>query len=436
VTRIAIIGAGYAGMAAAVTLSAAGHTVSVFESSRVLGGRARKVEFGGAHIDNGQHILIGAYRDTLQLMQQVGINPDQALLRLPLTLHYPEFKLHAPKLPTPLHLALALLTAHGLNWSEKWAAIRFMQWLKQQRFTLPADSTVTALLDAHAQPQQLRRYLWEPLCISALNTPADQASAQVFANVLRDSLAAAREASDLLIPRINLSALFPEAAANFVQTHGGALHMRTAISQIQHYNQGFVLEADAEGDTDDNTAAEQRYSHVIAAVGPHHLPRLLTALPSLAPVCAQVEALHWEPIVTCYLRYSAGTRLPQPMLGLCNGYVHWVFDRGQLDGNDGLFAAVISARGAHSDLTREALANAVHLELKALLPALPEPLDSQVITEKRATFACTPNLSRPTSRTPLPGLLLAGDYVASDYPATIESAVRSGIAAAQAVING
>lgn len=427
-------------MAAAVTLSAAGHAVSVFESSRVLGGRARKVEFADSHIDNGQHILIGAYRDTLQLMQQVGINPDQALLRLPLTLHYPNFRLHAPNLPAPLHLALALLTAHGLKWSEKWAAIRFMQWLKQQRFTLPHDTTVTALLDAHAQPQQLRRYLWEPLCISALNTPADQASAQVFANVLRDSLAAAREASDLLIPRVNLSALFPEAAANFVQRHGGALHMRTAIRQIQHDDQGFVLEADAEGDTDDNTAAEQRYSHVIAAVGPHHLPRLLTALPSVAAVCAQVEALQWEPIVTCYLRYPAGTYLPQPMLGLCDGYVHWVFDRGQLDGNggpnDGLFAAVISARGAHSDLTREALANAVHLELKALLPTLPEPLDSQVITEKRATFACTPNLIRPPTKTPLPGLLLAGDYVASDYPATIESAVRSGIAAAHAVING
>ncbi len=435
-TRVAIIGAGYAGMAAAVTLSAAGHAVSVFESSRVLGGRARKVEFADSHIDNGQHILIGAYRDTLQLMEQVGMDPAQALLRLPLTLHYPNFRLHAPMLPAPLHLALALLTAHGLSWSEKWAAIRFMQWLKQQRFSLPTDTTVTALLDAHAQPQQLRRYLWEPLCISALNTPADQASAQVFANVLRDSLAAARESSDLLIPRVNLSALFPEAAASFVETHGGALHMRTAIRQIQHDDQGFVLEGDREGDTDDNTAAEQRYSHVIAAVGPHHLPRLLTALPALAPVCVQVEALHWEPIVTCYLRYPAGTSLPRPMLGLCDGYVHWAFDRGQLDGNDGLFAAVISARGTHSDLTREALASAVHLELKTLLPTLPEPLDSQVITEKRATFACTPNLIRPTTKTPLPGLLLAGDYVASDYPATIESAVRSGIAAAQAVING
>lgn len=426
--RIAVIGAGYAGLAAAVALVDAGHRVTVFETSRVLGGRARKVDSGDFSVDNGQHILIGAYRDTLQLMRKVGMDETQALLRLPLQLSYPGFRLSAPRLPAPLHLAAALFGAHGLRWGEKLAAIRFMQWLQRRRFRPDADCTVTELLDAQAQPQVLRRYLWEPLCISALNTPTEQASAQVFANVLRDSLAAERAASDLLIPRVDLSAMFAEPAARYVATHGGEVRLSTAVGTIRRAGDAYRLDGDC--------GADAIYDDVIIAVAPYHLPRLLAELPELAELRAQVERLAWEPIVTCYLRYPPGTRLPQPMLGMTDSLAHWIFDRGQIDAdrrNDGLFAAVISARGRHQALDKNALAAAIDAELRALQPRLPPPLASQVITEKRATFACTPNLHRPATQTALPGLLLAGDYVDSDYPATIEGAIRSGLKAAASI---
>ena len=421
--QVAVIGAGYAGMAAAVALVDAGHEVTVFETSRVLGGRARKVEIEGFNIDNGQHILIGAYSETLDLMRKIGVHEDEAFLRLPLTLNYPGFSIRAPRLPAPLHLAAALLTAQGMTWAEKRAAINFMQWLKKRRFRLEQDCTVQALLDAHAQPQVLRRHLWEPLCIGALNTPAETASAQVFANVLRASLAAGRAASDLLIPRIDLSAMLAEPAARYVEAHGGSVRTGTPVSGIARSATGYRL--DVEPDIE--------YSSVIVAVAPYHLPRLIAQLPELAALAAQTEALAWEPIVTCYLRYPPGTRLPQPMLGLTDSHAHWIFDRAQLDGNDGLIAAVTSARGKHSGLSKEALASAIDAELRAHCPHLPALLSSQVITEKRATFACTPDLQRPAAQTALPGLLLAGDYVASDYPATIEGAVRSGLQAATLV---
>jgi hydroxysqualene dehydroxylase len=420
ITKIAVIGGGYAGMAAAVALVDAGHDVTVLETSRVLGGRARKVEVGDRTLDNGQHILIGAYRDTLALMRKIGVDESKALLRLPLTLRYPDFELHAPHLPAPLHLAVALLTARGLNWSEKRSAIRFMQWLKKRRFKLDNDGTVSALLDAHDQPQALRRYLWEPLCISALNTAAESASAQIFANVLRDSLAAEREASDLLIPRVDLSAMLAEPAAHYVEARGGKVKLSAAIGSVIREGNGYRLD----------TEPDALYSHVIVAVAPYHLPRLLAALPELETLRIEVEALAWEPIVTCYLRYPPGTRLAHPMLGMADGNAHWFFDRSQLDGTDGLIAAVTSARGRHQELDKEALAAAIDAELRTLHPSLPAPLSSQIITEKRATFACTPNLQRPATQTALPGLLLAGDYVASDYPATIEGAVRSGLNAA------
>jgi squalene-associated FAD-dependent desaturase len=419
-TKVAVIGAGYAGMAAAVALVDAGHDVTVFETSKVLGGRARKVEIDGLTVDNGQHILIGAYCDTLQLMRKVGVDVEQALLRLPLTLHYPGFSLRAPRLPAPLHLAVALLTAHGLTWSEKLSAIRFMQWLKKCRFSLDSDCTVSALLDAHEQAQALRGYLWEPLCISALNTSPDTASAQVFANVLRDSLAADREASDLLIPRVDLSALLAEPAARYVEARGGKVRLSAAVGSIRHQDDGYRLDAEP----------ETLYNHLVVAVAPYHLPRLLADLPELAALRAQVETLAWEPIVTCYLRYPPDTRLPHSMLGMADGNAHWFFDRGQLDGSDGLIAAVTSARGRHQELDKEKLAAAIDAELRSLHPELPALLSSQIITEKRATFACTPSLQRPETQTALPGLLLAGDYVASDYPATIEGAVRSGLKAA------
>jgi squalene-associated FAD-dependent desaturase len=428
--QVAIIGAGYAGMAAATELAACGIPVMVFEASRVLGGRARAVDIQGHTVDNGQHILIGAYRETLRLMRLVGAPPDRLLLRLPLLLDYPgELRIAAPRLPAPLHLACALLGTRGLNWPEKFAAIRFMQALQRANFRLAEDISVAALLDAHHQPQRLRDFLWEPLCVAALNTQAQQASAQVFLNVLRDSLAAAAQDSDLLLPRVDLAALFPEPAAQFVAAHGGSILRETAIQRISQDGKSYTLHGKEE--------QFGPFSAVIAAVAPYHLAPLIDGLPQLVGLRASIAGLQYEPIVTCYLGYPAQVRLPEPMIGHANGIAQWLFDRGQICGiqgeTPGLLAAVISARGRHLELPNAELAARIHAEIAGIVPNLPPPLWSQVITEKRATFSCMPRLVRPPNVTALPGLLLAGDYVASDYPGTLEAALRSGVAAALAI---
>jgi len=419
-------------MAAATELATHGIAVTVFESSRVLGGRARAIETNGAIVDNGQHILIGAYRETLRLMRQVGADPQRLLLRLPLTLAYPgQLRIATPRLPAPLHLALGLLGAQGLSWSDKFAAIRFMRSVKRQGFRLPdqiGDCSVSALLDTHNQPDRLRTYLWEPLCVAALNTPADAASAQVFLNVLRDSLAAERSASDLLLPRVDLGAMFPLPAADYIGARGGRVLRGTAIRAIeQSGSDAYTLQAE-DGSRSDHT-------HVILAVAPYHLPPLITNLKQLDALRSALGNLRYEPIVTCYLGYPPHIRLPEVMLGHAGGVTQWLFDRGQLGGPAGLLAAVISARGRHLELSNGESIERIHAEIADLLPHLPKPLWSQVITEKRATFSCTPRLARPAMTTALPGLMLAGDYVASDYPATLESAVRSGINAAASVLD-
>jgi squalene-associated FAD-dependent desaturase len=415
--KLAVIGAGYAGLAAAVELAAAGRQVEVFEASRVLGGRARATRIEGFTVDNGQHILIGAYTETLRLMRAVGADPATLLKRIPLRLEFPgEFVMSAPRLPAPLHTAFALLLARGLEWREKWAAIRLMQGLQASQFRIAPDITVTEWLERNKTPSRQRRLLWEPLCIAALNTPADRASAQVLANVLRDSLGGTRSASDMLLPQVDLTALFPEPAEKFIVQRGGTVHTGHRVASIRR-NGGDWLIDDA-----------GPFAQVIVAVAPYHLGSLL---PELAP---QVAQLDWEPIVTSYFSYPDWVRLPRPMLGVDAGLAQWLFDRGQLCEQYGLIAAVISARGRHLDLPTAELERGIHKEISRLVPELPVPLAVQTITEKRATFACVPNLQRPPTRTGLPGLWLAGDYVAGDYPATIEGAVRSGVAAARQIL--
>ena len=417
--RVAIIGAGYAGMAAASELASRGIPVTVFEASRTLGGRARRVESHGHRLDNGQHILVGAYAELLRLMRLVGADPDELLERRPLNLVFPgHMRLAAPRLPAPLHLAAALLTARGLSFGARLAAVRFMQSMKKAGFRLDFDIPFDELMARHGQHASVVRYLWQPLCVSALNTPPHEASAQVFLNVLRDSLAAAREASDLLLPRTDFSALFPEPAERFVQERGGEVLRGTAIRAVAQTADGFRLEGDASG---------RSYSHVIAAVAPYHLQRLAEALPRLQPVLEDVARLDHEPILTAYLGYPRPVRLPDRMVGI-GGTAHFLFQH-----DDDVLAAVTSARGPHLELPHEALAARIHAEVRGIVGDAPPPAWSQVIVEKRATFACRPGVRRPPSETPLANFYLCGDYVASDYPATLEAAVRSGVACARLI---
>lgn len=389
-------------MAAAVTLALGGAHVTVFEAGPVPGGRARRVTSQGHTFDNGQHLLIGAYATLLGLMRSVGVSTN-SMMRLPLELRYADgFRLRALFLPAPFGLLGGLLLARGLPWHERIGAVRFMRALRRLGYRLDADCSVRELLERHAQGGRIGQYLWMPLCVSALNTPPAQASANVFLAVLRDTLAGAAAASDLILPRVDLSKLFPEPAAAWLQARGAEIRCATTVRELG------TLRAE--------------YSATIVAVGPHQLNGLL---PDLA------GEFDYQPITTCYLQYDENTRLPFPMLGLADGLVQWVFDRGALAGESGRLAAVISAQGEHQRMSQEELAQACHRELAAALEDLPEPKWSRVIAEKRATIAVPPGLQRPAIETPLPGVFLAGDYTDPEYPPTLEAAARSGVRAAQ-----
>lgn len=417
---MAVIGAGWAGLAAAVEACRAGHAVSVFEMAPQPGGRARDVDVGGLRLDNGQHILIGAYVQTLRLMRCVGVAPEQVLLRTPLRLGEPDGNgLFLPPGPATRAFVRGVLARRGWPLAQRLGLLAAAGHWAFGRFRCDAALSVAQL--AAGLGPAVRRDLIEPLCVAALNTPADQASAAVFLRVLQDALFSGPGSADLLLPCAGLGDLLPRRAWAWLQHAGAQLHLTHRVHSLQPDTRGWQV--DSAG-----------FDRVVLAVPPGEAARLVAGV---APAWSAVAAaLRYEPIVTVYLR-SAGTRLSEPMLALRSddaAPAQFVFDRGQLGGPEGLLAFVISGaqpwveRGSEETL-RATLAQAQH----ALASQLRGPLAAvQTITEKRATFRCTPGLQRPP-REIAPGLLAAGDHVAGPYPATLEGAVRSGVEAVRAL---
>lgn len=420
--RVAIVGGGWAGIACAVELVDHGVPVTLFEAAKQLGGRARRVDWNSLAIDNGQHLMIGAYRESLRLMRQLGTEP--LLERRPLQLNLPGFRLRLPRLPSPLHLAFGLFTASGLSLHDKLAAARFMRELQAQDFRLVADMPVSALLAQ--QPASLTEKLWAPLCLAALNTAPQQASAQVFCNVLRDSLAGTRADSDLLFNRSDMGSLLAEAAPAYLRQRQCDIRLASRIYAIEQDADGFRLHGV-------NFHAEQ----VVLATHPAHLPALIGNLPQLSGLIEQLGHFTWQPILTLWLQFATEVKLSFPMLGLGDTTTPWVFERNDIA--PGVVSLVMSADGPHLKLPAERLRDDYLALLKRQFGPLPELLDWKIITEKRATYTCTPNQPRPANRTPLAGLWLAGDYTAGadvtqNYPATLEGAVRSGVECARLML--
>ncbi|HSJ49080.1 MAG TPA: hydroxysqualene dehydroxylase HpnE, partial [Gammaproteobacteria bacterium] len=319
---VVVVGGGWAGLAAAVELTHADIPVILIESARQLGGRARCVRFGELRVDNGQHILLGAYREWLALLQRIGLEERQVVRRLPLELEMvgardPGLHLRAPALPAPLHLLAGLLGTRGLTLRERLAALRFGYCLAHSRQSPEQDRSVATLLREHRQPARLTRLLWEPLCLAALNTPIEIASAHLFLQVLRESFRHRRRDSDLLLPITDLGSALPEPALHYIERHGGQVWLNRRVSGLRL--SGTQLQGVEMGG--EFLPARQ----LVLAVNPVMCRRLLSPHAPFSDLVRGLVELEYQPITTLYLRYPETVRLPRPMLGLLDGPGQWVF---------------------------------------------------------------------------------------------------------------
>jgi len=331
-SHVAIIGGGCAGLSAAAALVDRGYTVTLFEAGSQLGGRARTVAVetnGLLHLlDNGQHILLGAYQETLALLKKIGVNRKKAFLRIPLQINMQSgtaksvFSLKSFNLlPAPFNLLFGLLFCRGISFKERMAALKFMQGLKNTQYQIVRDLPLERFLINQHQSKRLISFLWEPLCLAALNTPVHKASTRIFLNVLRDTFSGNKKNSDFLLPRLDLSRIISEPLSHYIQTKGGIIKLNQRVRRVEAEANGFNIET---------RNGKEFFSHVIIATSPARLEKLLTTLPKLNQTIEQTQTYQYQPIYTVYLQYPAGTTLPSVISGLSGSIGQWVFDRGQL----------------------------------------------------------------------------------------------------------
>lgn len=417
---VAIVGGGWAGIAAAVEATKRGHAVTLLEMASQLGGRARSLAEAAdiPRLDNGQHILIGAYAQSLTLMRTVGVDVDRALLRQPLRLRYPRHE--GLRLPEGAPL---ISFARGVLAYRAWplaARLRLLatagRWLARG-FRCDPQLSVAEL--CAALPDRVNAELIAPLCVAALNTPAPQASAAVFLRVLHDALFSGRGGSDLLLPRAPLSSLLAEPAQIWLRAQGCSIAVGRRVQRLEADGARWRVDGEA-------------FDRIVLACPSGEAARLCAPF---APGWAETaRQLRFEPIVTVYLR-STGSRLPAPMLALQDGAdapAQFAFDLGQLGHAPGLFAFVVSGAAPWVERGLDATGAVTLGQARREIEWAAPPTVLRVLAEKRATFACTPNLRRPAAAI-APGLVAAGDYVDGPYPATLEGAVRAGVAAGEAL---
>ena len=409
--HLRIVGAGWAGLAAAVAAVKEGWQVDLYETAHTAGGRARSLtqRFAGHPLDNGQHVLIGAYRDTLDLMRTVGLEPGSLLQRMPLNLKFADGQgLALPNLAAPWNVLAGIALAVGWGWSDKLSVLGACWQWQRSGFSCDATWTVAQLCTHSGLTPSVVQQLIEPLCLSALNTSCSNASALVFLRVLHDALLGGPGSADLLIPTTDLNALLPDACLRWLRTHGAQVHLGRRITA-----------------EDLQTSAFQTSSaHLLLLACPSWEASRLTA--HTYPHWSQQAAhLSHAAITTVYLHCTdVGFKgLTQPMVALHSDATQpaqFVFDRGALTQQPGLLACVVS----DSQSDRDAMARRVQQQVAQQLGL--SSLDIiQTVVEKRATLACTPAQVRPESCI-APYLFACGDYVNGPYPSTLEGAVRSG----------
>ena len=438
-----VIGAGFAGLSAAVRLTKRGARVLVLEARARLGGRATAFEDRdtGEVVDNGQHVLLGCYTETWAFLADIGamshVRLDPQLAVTMVDRAGVRTRLSCPALPSPFHLLAGVIDWSALGWRDRLSILRMRAPLRlAQRQMKPGarqlaaspGETVENWLIRNGQTARLREMLWDPLALAALNQPPSQAAAPPFARVLAEMFGPDPRAAAIALPTRPLHEMYAEPARASIEARGGTVRAgTTAAVYIDLGRVGYVT----------NGTDRWKAAAVVSAVPWFAMADLFQGdRATLEPILARARAMQSSPIVTVNLWFDRPL-FDEPFIGLPGRAMQWAFDKRAIVGGGASHLALVSS-GA-SPLVARTNAELIGHAHQELLEALPDAriaqlLRAAVVREPRATFSLAPGQPpRPGAETPIAGLVLAGDWIATGLPGTIESAVRSGHAAADAV---
>jgi zeta-carotene desaturase len=438
---ILIIGGGFAGLAAGVALAEAGKRVMLLEQKPHLGGRARsfKDPTTGSVVDNGQHLFMGCYHATRKFLATIGTS-DRVEFQPRLSVPFLDrdgrlTRLDCPDLPSPFHLLFGVLRSGSFTFTQKLEVLRLGGGLRGSGGpTSPRDDeSVTAWMTRRGQSEGLQRNFWDLLCIAAMNEDPRIASAKVFERVVKLALFSSPEDSKLGIARVGLSECYTAAATRLIEARGGRVLLGQNVKRIRIENGTCRGVEVAETSIDAARTISSVPWQQFATILPGDMLRS-------EPFFGAALALKPAPIISINLWFDASvTELD--FVGLRGTNVQWLFDKSRILGaTDHCIALVLSGAHEHVSKSKEELLAIAMKELGEALPATKKAklLHSLVIKERFATFSPSPEAEplRPTARTPVKGLYLAGDWTATGLPATIEGAVQSGYTAAKEALKG
>jgi zeta-carotene desaturase len=444
--RTVIIGAGFSGLSAAARLAHAGRRVLVLEARPRLGGRATAFDdrVTGARVDNGQHVMFGCYHETLEFLRLIGA---ESRVRIQPSLDVPFVDargrlthLRCPDLPSPLHLLGGLIDWDALRWKDRLAAARVWRAVRTTRheargtrggsaFGLDPNTSVDRWLRTLRQTQRLREFLWEPLAVAALNEPVEEASADAFAQILALMFSGPPQNAAIVMPAVPLDEMYAEPARTFIESNGGEVRTN-ALARVIAGETG--VSGVRVGDE------VVRCDSVISSVPWNTFANLFDAVPvSLAQTTAAAARMRSRPIVTANLWFDRPV-LDDAFVGFPGATIQWVFDKDSGSGPHGThLSCTVSGAVELVDRSNEEILAIAEADVRDRLPRARAAIlvRGTIVRERHATFSSAqPEIARPKTITELAGLFLAGDWIETGLPSTIEGAVRSGRLAAEAVV--